>query len=177
MRRSKDLVRNAVAPIKRWTTIPLILFTIAGIAVLVYLEKNGPSLSPTLPSDMPTAARFAKASANPSSHQVAGIWIACNEDNDRHTDWCQLTDQSGAVVYKGDFLPVGSIRRAPQSELRIGHFDPIKGWVNGPNESFPVPVVPLADGTLLVPADETLELGAQWSGDPSQVEQLRASLH
>ena len=172
IRRSPLPPRNSVLPIKRWTIIPVVLFTIVSIALLVYLQRTQGALGPAHPGDVPQDATFARASVNRNNQRLDGIWISCRADNDRRTDWCQLTDAHGAIAYKGDFLPAGSVRRAPQSELRIGHFDPARGWVNGPNESFPVPVIPLKDGTLLVPVDDTLELGAQLSGDPSQVSNL-----
>jgi hypothetical protein len=37
----------------------------------------------------------------------------------------------------------------------------------------PVPVVPLQNGTLLVPADDSMDLKARWDRDPS--ERIRAT--
>ena len=127
-----------------------------------------PSTGQHAPSDVAAGATFGKSGAGSTGSQSKGQWVSCHEDSARETDWCQVTDQSGTILYKGDFLPVGEVHRVPQARLLIGHFDSANGWVDGPNESLPVPVVPLLDGTLLVPADDSIDLKARWDRDPSE---------
>lgn len=152
--------------------VALILFTLVVLGTVAYLQnmqrKKVNATTQTRPEDVAVGSTFTRSSSGATGRQSQGQWVSCREDSERKTDWCQIADQNGAVIYKGDFLPVGKVHRVPQDQLQLGVFDPANGWVSGPNESLPVPVIPLKDGTLLVPSADTLALAQRWSRDPSE---------
>jgi hypothetical protein len=129
-----------------------------------------------LPNDMPQGAKFVATGMNASTHNRTGEWVACHEDHDQGTDRCRVTDQSGVVLYDGDFLPAGRRARAvPDDQLQIGAFNPHKGWVASAEDNSPAPTIPLQNGALLVPAGQSNLPQSHWTEDSGEVTPASAS--
>ena len=153
-------------------SIGLILFTLATILGIAYLHQIGQLLGASIPDGAPSDSEMKALAASHNAARFHVESIACHEETARKTDWCQVTDKQGTVLFKGDFLPVGSVHRAPQSQLQIGPFDTLHGWVHGPSELVQVPVIPLTNGTLLVPADDTYQLKKRWASHPEELAEV-----
>ena len=152
----------------------LALFVVAVVATVLILRHGRTALEAQRPSDMPSDARFLASGYDLQSNEPRGNWIACRIDADEHANWCRVTDAQGAVVFQGRFLPIEGRAPVPASDLQIAPRNPSHLWVQGPTEAYPVPVIPLINGTLLVPADDQELLTARWSRSPEELNRLRA---
>ena len=156
--------------------ISLIVLTLVALFGIIYFHQLTEMLGGApAENGMPSTRQMRSILTGRSTARFNVELISCHEEKLRKTDWCEVTDQKGTVLFKGDFLPVGTVHRAPQSELAIRPFDSVHGWVRGPSEALPVPVVPLKDGTLLVPAPDTFKLKKRWAEHPEELAEVSGS--
>ncbi len=148
-----------------------VLFVTAGLGLVVV--HGADALHPQLPPDMPGDAHFVQSGYDLLRNEPEGDWIACRTDLQQNTDYCRVTDAHGNVIYEGDFLPVNSEEPVAARDLRFAARDLRQLWVKGPAEAGPVPVIPLAGGQLLVPADDSLALADRWARDPDELTRLQ----
>jgi hypothetical protein len=130
------------------------------------------ALYPIVPSNMPSDAHFVQSGYDLAHNDPEGNWIACRVDAEQNTDFCRVTDPHGFVIFEGDFLPLDSLVPVAAVNLRFAEHDPGHLWVKGPAEGGPVPVIPLADGQLLVPAADSQALADRWAKDPDELVRL-----
>jgi hypothetical protein len=149
----------------------LSLFITAGTVMVV--RHGADALKPIVPRDMPANAYFVQEGYDVDRNEPTGDWIACRADGAQNADYCRVTDARGSVIYQGDFLPVNGSDPVPASELKIAVAGDDKIWVNGPAEGSPVPVLPLADGNILVPADDSYALGNRWTNNPEELHRIQ----
>jgi hypothetical protein len=154
----------------RASRLALILVLAAGAFFLV--RHGDMAIHPELPKDMPKGAHFVQSGYDVSRLEAKGDWIACSTDSAQNTDFCRVTDQRGTVVYQGDFLPLHSSEPVAAEDLEVAQMDADRLWVQGPAEKGPVPVIPLANGTLLVPADDNEALADRWSNNPAELRRI-----
>jgi hypothetical protein len=150
---------------------------IAAVAAVLIVHQVRPAMTAVLPKDMPSDAKFTLTGYNPDNLEPRGQWVACGMDNDHATNWCRVTNQVGTVIYEGDFLPLGSTRALPAEQLEVGQYSPTIDWVRGPAEQIQVPIIPLKNGVMLVPAADALILPARWAKDPHELQVLTASMN
>jgi hypothetical protein len=78
------------------------------------------------------------------------------------------------VIYQGEFVAADTQEPVSRAELRFASQDPKHLWVEGPAEAGPVPAIPLADGQLLVPVDDSAALADRWARNPDELTQIAA---
>jgi len=140
-------------------------------AVLV-IRHGAMALHPAIPKDMPGNSYFVQSGYNLNRNEPTGQWIACREDSDEGADFCRVTDTNGTVIYQGDFLPVNGSKEVSADQLRVAAKEEQNLWVDGPAESSPVPAIPLANGEVLVPRDDTYALAYRWSINPDELHRV-----
>ena len=133
------------------------------------VRHGGMSMRPALPADMPAQASFLQSGYDISRLEPRGSWIACGTDHRQETNWCRVTDARGDVVYEGDYLPLHGQAPLPLEKIELSRADPDKLWITGPVEGGPVPVFPLANGNVLVPAADRDALATRWAQNPSEL--------
>ncbi len=138
-----------------------------GFGVLGLLHA-GRALHASRPADMPADAQFLSSGYDIEHNEAQGAWVACRVDALEATDWCRMTDQNGQVVFQGAYLPVGSANALPSDRLRVAVINPQKLWVQSPAHQVPEPVLPLASGGMLVPAEDEYALEQRWRADPRE---------
>jgi len=121
-----------------------------------------------VPPNMPPDARFVQTGYDLEQNERLGQWIVCREDAAANADWCRVTSQKGDVVFEGQFLPLSSPDRVPASQLGIGQLDGRRLWTAGPAEQAPVPVIPLANGQVLVPVSDRIAIAERWAKNPEE---------
>ncbi|SNT27157.1 hypothetical protein SAMN05421770_106227 [Granulicella rosea] len=146
----------------------LAIVTFGVLSAVIVINHADSAMHASIPQDMPANAKFEQSGFNLNRNEATGNWIACRPELSENGDWCRVTDQKGTVVFQGNFLPVDSNRVVPSSELQIATVDPEKMWVKGPVEQGPVPVISLANGKVLVPAEDRTALNDRWLSDPEE---------
>ena len=150
----------------------LILSTaIAGSGVLI-VAHAGSAMDAARPTDMPADAAFLQSGYNVSQSEPRGTWVACRMDPNEEADFCRVTDAKGTIVYQGAFLPYDSQEPLPQRDLRVISINPDKMWVVGPAAGGPVPIIPLANGRVLVPSADRYALQQRWANDATELTSL-----
>ncbi len=152
------------------TKLAISLLLTAGTVMVVLHGKDAPH--PAIPRDMPRNAYFVQSGYDLDRNEATGNWIACSNDTDQNTNLCRVTDAHGTVIYQGDFLPLNGAQPVPDRDLKVASTDSDKMWVTGPAEAGPVPVIPLANGQILVPADDSEVLSARWKSDPDDLQRV-----
>ena len=141
-----------------------LLTMLAAAALSLFIAHQARiALRAAVPRDMPPSARFVQTGYDIATNEPLGQWIACRPSASQAADWCRVTDQIGTVVFEGYFLPVDSSSPVPAERLAVGPIDRTRLWTSGPAEQAPVPIIPLEDGQLLVPAADRLPLIARWA--------------
>ncbi len=153
------------------TKLVLSLFITAGTVMAV--RHGADALKPVIPRDMPANSYFMQEGYDVERNEPTGDWIACRLDSTQNVDYCRVTDAHGNVIYQGDFLPVNGGAPLPASELKFALAADEKIWVTGPAEGSPVPILPLADGNILVPANDSYALANRWSNDPEELQRIQ----
>ena len=153
-------------------TAKLILSCFVVVGSVLVVRHGAAALTPAVPQDMPKNAAFVPAGYDLAHNEKQGEWIACSNDPDRGTDSCRVTDAHGAVIFQGEFLPVNGSQAVPGDQLKIATSGKADMWVEGPTEEGPVPVIPLANGEILVPSDDAYALAVRWSKDPGEFQRL-----
>ncbi len=149
----------------------LILLGAAALVAGTLIYRSNIALQPELPRDMPADSRFIATGYDLEHNEHRGIWVACHAGAVRGDRFCRITDGRGTVVFQGDYLPVKDAR------LSSGGGDPALGtghvhWLTGPVEGMPVPLLPMTDGSLLVPRDDRAALLDRWNQHPEEWQRM-----
>ena len=152
-------------------TSKLIVSCFAVLGVVLLVRHGASALTPAVPQGMPNAV-FIPAGYNPADNEMKGEWIACNNHPEEGTVHCRVTDGQGTVIFQGEFLPLDGSPAMPSDQLRIATSGKADIWVEGPTEAGPVPVIPLANGELLVPSDDVYALTVRWRDNPDELRRL-----
>jgi hypothetical protein len=133
------------------------------------------SLRPAVPKDMPEDSQFLGSGFDLSHNEPQGNWIECHPSEAEDSDFCRITDVKGTVMFQGEYLPLTDTKPLDPSnphQVQVAKVKPDNLWVRGPAEGQPVPVIPLTDGRVLVPADDREALAARWSAEPEELERV-----
>jgi hypothetical protein len=147
------------------------LILVAAVMVLA-IRHGAAALGPSRPNDMPGDSQFVVSGYDLLHNEPKGDWIVCRPDLPEGANFCRVTDSRGTVIFQGDFLPVAGNRAVQQPNLRIASADLDRLFVRGPAEGGLVPVIPLADGRLLVPAADSVALANRWAKDPDELQRI-----
>jgi hypothetical protein len=154
------------------TSTKLFVSAVSTLGIVLLARHGAQALQPALPRDMPSGSHFAQFGYDIRKNEPKGVWVACRPESDQSADFCRVTDAHGIVIFQGDFLPLRGTRAVSQANLQFDGTDPM--WVRGPAEGGPVPVLPLADGMILVPAADSDALADRWEKDPDELTRLAA---
>jgi hypothetical protein len=112
-------------------------------------------LAAHIPDDMPANSSWILTGHDRDNNDKLGLWIGCWKSTAAAVDHCRIADERGTLQYDGDMLPL-AIHPAvvEDKDLEFAKLDPENLWVRGVNYDMPVPVLPLADGTQLVPVSD-----------------------
>jgi hypothetical protein len=123
---------------------------------------------------MPENSRFMPTGYDLEHNERRGSWVSCVPNENGGDEFCRVTDAIGTVIFQGDFLPVrgsGSPNGGGPSTLANTGL----GWVNGPFEGSPVPLIPMTDGSMLVPRDDRDALIDRWNAHPDEWQKLQST--
>ena len=152
----------------------IILFCCVALVVGTLIYRANIAIDPELPKDMPADARFMATGYDLDHNERKGSWVACHSDGYGGSE-CRVTDAHGMVIFQGAFLPVRDARawldRYQTSTSANGKLH----WINGPAEGMPVPVIPMTDGSLLVPGDDRDALVDRWNQHPDEWQMLQSA--
>ena len=146
---------------------------IALLAVGLFYRANI-ALDPARPKDMPENSRFIPTGYDLEHNERKGTWVSCSSGDGLSDMFCRVTDSHGTVIFQGDFLPVrgaGSSTSSSGATLAKSSL----GWVDGPFEGSPVPVIPMTDGSMLVPRDDRDALIDRWNAHPDEWQKLQSA--
>jgi hypothetical protein len=152
----------------------LTLSVLLAFGIILVGRQAARALYPSVPNNMPSDAHFVQSGYDLQHNEPEGDWVACTPNAEQNTDFCRVTDPHGFVIFEGQFLPLHSGQPVARANLRFAARDPGHLWVQGPAEGGPVPVIPLADGQLLVPAADSDALADRWARDPDELARLEA---
>jgi hypothetical protein len=145
----------------------LLAVLLLGLTIFIVQRARFGMLA-AVPPNMPPDARFVQTGYDLAQNERVGQWIVCREDASPNADWCRVTSERGDVVFEGQFLPLSAPERLPASQLGIGQLEGRRLWTAGPAEQAPVPVIPLANGQVLVPIADRLALIDRWAKNPEE---------
>jgi hypothetical protein len=145
------------------------------VGTILLLRHANMAVHPSLPTDMPRGADFVPAGYDLQHLEPKGEWIACSTDTKQNADFCRVTDARGEVVYQGDFMPLSGGGPLPADQLRVASIHVEHLWVQGPAEGGPVPVIPLMNGDVLVPAADSDALADRWMNNPLELQQIQGT--
>ena len=148
---------------------------LAVVGTVLVLRHADMAIHPTLPTDMPRGADFVPVGYDLQHLEAKGEWIACSTDTERNADFCRVTDARGDVVFQGDFMPLRGDEPVPADQLQVARISAEHLWVQGPAEEGPVPVIPLMNGDVLVPADDSAALADRWMNNPVELRQIQGA--
>jgi hypothetical protein len=107
---------------------------------------------------MPEHSQFLPTGYDLEHNERQGTWVSCEPGEDTVDKQCRVTDTHGTVIFEGDFLPVRDV--GSPSTSASAQLAPTKlGWVTGPVEGSPVPLIALTDGR----SRERFRSGPGWS--------------
>jgi len=150
-------------------TFRAIFLTVVLLALTVFIVQRARfGMAAEVPPNMPGDAHFVQTGYDLAQNERVGQWVVCREDVDAGADWCRVTSQRGDVVFEGDFLPLDRTEAVPASQLGIGQLAGRRLWTPGPAELSPVPVIPLANGEVLVPVADRIALIERWARNPDE---------
>ncbi len=153
-------------------TRKLILSALVIVGAVLVVRHGAAAFNPALPADMPKNAAFVPAGYDLAHNEKQGEWIACSNDTEQGADLCRVTDAHGAVIYQGAFLPLSGAHAMSDDQLEVATSGKANIWVDGPFGEGPVPVIPLANGQLLVPSADAYALAERWSKNPEELHRL-----
>jgi len=125
-------------------------------------------LAAHVPNNMPENSKWILTGRSRTNYDKLGLWFACWQSTAIKADHCRITDESGNVHFDGDMLPLSGRSVVADKDLQFAELDPERLWVRGASSDMPVPVLPLANGTQLVPVADRPGLqkrlaSGQWS--------------
>jgi hypothetical protein len=131
----------------------VIVTAIAAIVVIGASFHARYALAAHMPNDMPVNSRWILTGHVRDTNEKLGLWVGCWKS--AFVDHCRIADERGTVEYDGDMLPL-AIHPAvvEDKDLQFAKIDPERLWIRGVHDDLPVPVLPLADGTQLVPVSD-----------------------
>jgi hypothetical protein len=129
---------------------------IAAVIVIAASFHAHRVLAAHTPNDMPANSRWILTGRDRASNDKLGLWIGCWKSTIKEVDHCRITNEKGIAEFDGDMLPLTARHGAvPDRNLQLAaKIKPDEIWVRGVNYDLPVAVLPLADGTLLVPVSD-----------------------
>ena len=145
---------------------------LVAIVVIITVRHAAAALRPSLPRDMPGDSQFVVSGYDLLHNEPKGDWIVCRPDPQEGANFCRVTDSHGMVIFQGYFLPVAGNQPVSQANLRVAPTDLDRIFVRGPAEGGPIPVIPLVDGQLLVPAADSAALADRWARDPGELQRI-----
>lgn len=143
---------------------------VALLAVGLFYRANI-AMDPARPQDMPENSRFIPTGYDLEHNERKGAWVSCASGDGVGDSFCRVTDSHGTVIFQGDFLPVRGAGTSPTYAAGLAKSG--LNWVNGPFEGSPVPVIPMTDGSLLVPRDDRDALIDRWNAHPDEWQKLQ----
>jgi hypothetical protein len=150
-----------------------VLFCCLALLAAALIYRADVSLDPARPSDMPANSRFIPTRYDLSHNERKGLWVFCGSGDEAGVTFCRVADASGVVIFQGDFLPVRNSQSSPNNASMKGAGAKLT-WVNGPSEGSPVPVIPMTDGSMLVPRDDRDALIHRWNTHPDEWQKLQS---
>jgi len=145
-----------------------IILACLAVVSFALLHRATRSFDPPLPGDMPADARFLSTGYDLDKNERKGNWVACHEappgSGQRS---CRVADSQGMVIFEGIYLPVRDAQSVAAAAGQIAPNGKL-GWVTGPSEGLPVPVIPMTDGSVLVPQGDRDALVDRWARDPEE---------
>jgi hypothetical protein len=141
------------------------------LAVGLFYRANF-SLDPARPNNMPENSRFIPTGYDLEHNERKGSWVSCASGDGDAVRFCRVTDAHGSVIFQGDFLAVRGAGTSPTYAAELAKSG--LGWVNGPYEGSPVPVIPMTDGSVLVPQDDRDALIDRWNAHPDEWKKLQS---
>ena len=157
------------------TSNKLAFALLAVVGTILILRHADMAIHPALPKDMPAGASFVSVGYDLQHLEAKGEWIACSTDTEQNADFCRVTDARGEVVYEGDFMPLRGAQPVPADQLQMARISAEHLWVRGPAEEGPVPVIPLMNGKVLVPAADSDALADRWTNNPLELRQIQGA--
>jgi hypothetical protein len=144
------------------------------LVALGLIYRGNMSVNPARPADMPENSQFLPTGYDLDHNERQGTWVWCEPGEGAFDKQCRVADTHGTVIYEGAFLPVRDAG-SPSTSQNAQPARTQLGWVNGPVEGSPVPLIPLTDGSLLVPRDDRDALIHRWNAHPDEWQKLHAS--
>jgi hypothetical protein len=148
----------------------VLFFCICLVGVMLIYRGNQ-AMDPALPKDMPTNSRFIATGYDLAHNERKGTWVACQPDGNGIT-FCRVTDAHGIVIFQGDYVPVRDSRSVADGGAQNGSASSTLKWVQGPFEGAPVPMIPMSDGSWLVPLTDRDALVDRWNRNPDEWQKL-----
>ena len=145
------------------TLSKLALFLVFLSAAIIFIRHSSLALRPALPGNMPAQSSFLQTGFNLQVNEPEGEWVACGQDAEQNTNFCRVSDARGIIVYQGDFLPLRAQGPLPTDQLEVATLRDAKFWVKSPSQAAPIPVIPLRNGQVLVPAGDREALVDRWA--------------
>jgi hypothetical protein len=149
----------------------VVLFFCIVLVGVMLLYRGNQAMDPALPKDMPGDARFMPTGYDLAHNERKGTWVACQPDGNGVT-FCRVTDAHGMVIFQGDFLPVKDSQSSSDGGSQINASSSTLKWVEGPFEAAPVPMIPMSDGSWLVPQPDRDALVDRWNQNPDEWQKL-----
>lgn len=150
-----------------------VLFCCIALVGVMLIYRGNLAMDPGLPNDMPKDARFMPTGYDLAHNERKGTWVACQPDGSG-TTFCRVTDAQGMVIFQGDYLPVRDSHSVADGGDEINATSSTLRWVEGPFEGAPVPIIPMSDGSWLVPIADRDALVGRWNRNPDEWQKLMA---
>ena len=149
-----------------------VLFCCVALAAVILVHGANMAIEPALPRDMPSDSRFMPTGYDLEHNERKGTWVACHTTG-VGDEQCRVTDARGIVLFQGAFLAVKDARAISSGfSSGISSVGSLN-WVNGPAEDAPVPLIPMSDGSILVPQQDRDALIDRWNQRPEEWAQLQ----
>jgi hypothetical protein len=133
------------------------------LVVIALLVSSGSSPIPARPRNLSPHSVFYATGYNLSNNEDRGFWLDCSSTELTEVHRCSVARETGQVIMVSNF-DVVTDRRYYASLLKSGLMKSDElYWVISPTTSAPVPIIPLADGNLLVPSNDRDELVSGWN--------------
>ena len=101
---------------------------------------------------MPQNSIWVPGPAAPLDLSPRGVWLGCWLGQADNVDHCKVTDYQGNVQFDEQFLPANGAAPVALERLHLKQIGTVELWTWVEEDKRNVPIVPLGDGTILVPA-------------------------
>ena len=123
-------------------------------AVLVGIQHF--RVMPDRPTKLPQTAVWRPTVSDGVQILPHGDWVACWEA--RGHDHCMVTDAKGSPEYDGDFVSTPEHDPVPSARLIPTVSDTVSPWMWSNHAGRLVPLIHLADGTVITPVESVEDL-------------------